>query len=148
MLVADDRDLLLLDVTPLSLGIATFDGHFATLIPRNTTAPVQKSHVFTTTRDKQTAVKIRVLQGESEKAADNHLLGEFVLSNIPPAPKGEPEIEVSFDIDANGIVNVSARDSATNAEQSITVSATGTLSDQEIEKIMQDQAQHELPRKK
>jgi molecular chaperone DnaK len=148
MLVSDDRDLLLLDVTPLSLGIATFDGHFATLIERNTTAPVQKSHVFTTTRDKQTAVKIRVLQGESDKAAENHLLGEFVLSNIPPAPKGEPEIEVSFDIDANGIVNVSARDSATDAEQSITVSATGTLSDEEIERIMQDHAQHELPRKK
>jgi molecular chaperone DnaK len=148
MLVSDDRDLLLLDVTPLSLGIATFDGHFATLIERNTTAPVQKAHVFTTTRDKQTAVKIRVLQGESEKAAENHLLGEFVLSNIPPAPKGEPEIEVSFDIDANGIVNVSARDSATDAEQSITVSATGTLSDEEIERIMQDHQQHELPRKK
>jgi hypothetical protein len=142
MLVADDRDLLLLDVTPLSLGIATFDGHFATLIARNTTAPVQKAHVFTTTRDKQTAVKIRVLQGESEKAADNHLLGEFVLSSIPPAPKGDPEIEVSFDIDANGIVNVSARDSATNAEQSITVSAPALRpGDREI---MQDHAEHRL----
>jgi molecular chaperone DnaK len=148
MLVEGERDLLLLDVTPLSLGIATFDGHFATLIERNATTPVQKSHIFTTTRDNQTAVKIRVLQGESQNASENHLLGEFVLSNIPPAPKGQPEIEVSFDIDANGIVNVAARDRATEAEQSITVSATGTLSDEEIERITREHAEHELPRKK
>jgi molecular chaperone DnaK len=145
VLVSDDRDLLLLDVTPLSLGIATFDGHFATLIQRNTTVPVRKSHVFTTTRDDQSAVKIRVLQGESERADENHLLGEFVLSDIPPAPKGVPEIEVSFDIDANGIVNVSARDQASGREQSITVRTTGTLSEQEIEQLVQEHAEYDLP---
>ena len=112
-LLDEDKNLLLLDVTPLSLGIATFGGHFARLIERNTTVPVRKQHIFTTTRDNQSAVKIRVLQGESETAAENDLLGEFVLSGIRPAPKGEPEIEVSFDIDANGIVSVSARDPAT-----------------------------------
>jgi molecular chaperone DnaK len=148
MLVANERDLLLLDVTPLSLGIATFDGHFAVLIQRNTTVPVQKAHIFTTTRDDQSAVKIRVLQGESDGADQNQLLGEFVLNNIPPAPKGEPEIEVSFDIDANGIVSVSARDMATNGEQSITVSATGTLSEEEIDRITREHAEHELPRQK
>src|SRR5215468_2130522 len=98
LLVSQDRDMLLLDVTPLSLGIATFDGHFAPLIARNTTVPVKKAHIFTTTRDDQTAVKIRVLQGESTRADDNHLLGEFVLSEIAPARRGQPEIEVSFDI--------------------------------------------------
>jgi molecular chaperone DnaK len=145
VLVSDDSDLLLLDVTPLSLGIATFDGHFAPLITRNTTVPVRKSHVFTTTRDEQTAVKIRVLQGESERADDNHLLGEFVLSDIPPAPKGKPEIEVSFDIDANGIVNVSARDQASGREQSITAKTTGTLSEEEIQEIIARNADVELP---
>ena len=145
VLVNDDSDLLLLDVTPLSLGIATFDGHFAALIDRNTTVPVRKSHTFTTTRDDQSAVKIRVLQGESERADQNHLLGEFVLSNIPPAKKGEPEIEVSFDIDANGIVNVSARDLASGNEQSITVNTTGTLSDDEIQQIISENADVELP---
>jgi molecular chaperone DnaK len=145
VLVQDDRDLLLLDVTPLSLGIATFDGHFAKLIERNTTVPVRKAHVFTTTRDDQSAVKIRVLQGESERADQNHLLGEFVLGDIPPAPKGAPEIEVSFDIDANGIVNVSARDLATGREQSITVNTTGTLSDEEMEQILAENAEVELP---
>jgi molecular chaperone DnaK len=148
VLGSEQRDLLLLDVTPLSLGIATFDGHFATLIPRNTTVPVMKSHIFTTTRDEQSAVKIRVLQGESERADENHLLGEFVLSNIPPAPKGEPEIEVAFDIDANGIVSVSARDLATGGEQSITVSATGTLSEEEIDAISREHAQFDLPQVK
>jgi len=145
VLVSDDRDLLLLDVTPLSLGIATFDGHFATLIQRNTTVPVRKGHVFTTTRDDQTAVKIRVLQGESERADDNHLLGEFILSDIPSATKGTPEIEVSFDIDSNGIVNVSARDITSGREQSITVNATGTLSEDEIQQIIADNAGYELP---
>jgi molecular chaperone DnaK len=138
MLVADDQSMLLLDVTPLSLGIATFGGHFARLIERNTTVPVRRSHVFTTTRDNQSAVKIRVLQGESENATENDLLGEFVLSGIRPAPKGEPEIDVAFDIDANGIVSVSARDTATGKEQSITVNATGTLSDEEIQKIIDE----------
>jgi molecular chaperone DnaK len=107
-----------------------------------------KAHIFTTTRDQQTAVKIRVLQGESDQASENDLLGEFVLSNIPPAPKGEPEIEVSFDIDANGIVSVSARDLQTQGEQSITVSARGTLSESEIEKIMREHSDFELPREK
>ena len=148
VLTTTDRDVLLLDVTPLSLGIATFDGHFAPLIPRNSTVPVMKSHVFTTTRDEQSAVKIRVMQGESERATENDLLGEFVLSNIPASPKGEPEIEVAFDIDANGIVSVSARDLATQGEQSITVSARGTLSDDEIEEIMREHAEYELPREK
>jgi molecular chaperone DnaK len=145
LLVSGDRDLLLLDVTPLSLGIATFDGHFASLIPRNTTVPVRKSHVFTTTRDEQTAVKIRVLQGESERAGDNHLLGEFVLSDIRRAPKGDPEIEVSFDIDANGIVNVSASDVSSGKAQSITVKTTGTLSEQEIERIIAENSGVPLP---
>ena len=145
VLVSGNRDLLLLDVTPLSLGIATFDGHFATLIQRNTTVPVRKSHVFTTTRDGQRAVKIRVLQGESERADDNHLLGEFVLSDIPPAPKGVPEIDVSFDIDANGIVNVSACDKASGKEQSITVKTTGTLSEEEIQAIIAQNAHVSLP---
>jgi molecular chaperone DnaK len=145
LLVSDNRDLLLLDVTPLSLGIATFDGHFATLIQRNTTVPVRKSHVFTTNRDEQTAVKIRVLQGESDHADDNHLLGEFVLSDIPLAPKGTPEVDVAFDIDANGIVNVSARDLASGKEQSITVNTTGTLSEEEIQQIISENAGFELP---
>jgi molecular chaperone DnaK len=131
-----DRDMLLLDVTPLSLGIATFDGHFAPLIARNTTVPVRKGHMFTTSRDNQRAVKIRVLQGESPRADQNHLLGEFVLGDIPSAPKGAPEIEVAFDIDSNGIVNASARDVATGREQSISVHTTGTLSDEEIAQII------------
>jgi molecular chaperone DnaK len=148
VLTSEESEVLLLDVTPLSMGIATFDGHFATLIRRNSTVPVMKSHVFTTTRDSQSAVKIRVMQGESERAADNDLLGEFVLGNIPPAPKGEPEVEVSFDIDANGIVSVSARDLATQGEQSITVSARGTLSEDEISTIMRDHESYELPQEK
>jgi molecular chaperone DnaK len=143
--VSGDRDLLLLDVTPLSLGIATFDGHFASLIQRNTTVPVRKSHIFTTTRDDQTAVKIRVLQGESDQAGENHLLGEFVLSDIPQAVKGVPEIDVAFDIDANGIVNVSARDVASGKEQSIIVNTTGTLSDEEMQQIISENAEFELP---
>ena len=143
-LVSEDENLLLLDVTPLSLGIATFGGHFAKLIERNTTVPVCKSHVFTTTRDNQSAVKIRVLQGESDMTQENDLLGEFVLGGIRPARKGEPEIEVSFDIDANGIVSVAARDTATGKEQSITVNATGTLSDDEIQQIIDEQELYEV----
>ncbi len=143
-LLDDNNDMLLLDVTPLSLGIGTYGGHFARLIERNTTVPVSKGHIFTTTRDDQSAVKIRVLQGESDLAAENDLLGEFVLSGIRPAPKGEPEIEVSFDIDANGIVSVSARDLATGKEQSITVSSTGTLSDVEIDEIIQEHDLYEV----
>jgi molecular chaperone DnaK len=143
-LVSEDQNLLLLDVTPLSLGIATFGGHFAKLIERNTTVPARKGHIFTTTRDNQTAVKIRVLQGESDTALENDLLGEFVLNGIRQARKGEPEVEVTFDIDANGIVSVSARDLATGKEQSITVNATGTLTDDEIQRIIRDQELYEV----
>jgi molecular chaperone DnaK len=147
-LVSEDNSLLLLDVTPLSLGIATFGGHFTALIERNTTVPVRKSHIFTTTRDNQTAVKIRVLQGESTVAAENDLLGEFVLTGIRHAPKGEPEIDVAFDIDANGIVSVAARDLQTGKEQSITVSATGTLSEDEVQRIIEEQELYEVELKK
>ncbi len=143
-LLSEEQNLLLLDVTPLSLGIATYGGHFAKLIERNTTVPVRKAHIFTTTRDDQTAVKIRVLQGESDVAAENDLLGEFILSGIRSARKGEPEIEVSFDIDANGIVSVSARDLSTGKEQSITVNATGTLSEEEIQKIIEENELYEV----
>ena len=143
-LVSEDQNLLLLDVTPLSLGIATFGGHFAKLIERNTTVPARKSHIFTTTRDNQTAVKIRVLQGESDLAVENDLLGEFVLGGIRQARKGEPEVEVVFDIDANGIVSVSARDLATGKEQSITVNATGTLTEDEIQNIIREQELYEV----
>ncbi|MBW2272304.1 MAG: molecular chaperone DnaK [Deltaproteobacteria bacterium] len=143
-LMEEDQNVLLLDVTPLSLGIGTYGGHFARLIDRNTTVPVSKAHIFTTTRDDQSAVKIRVLQGESETAVENDLLGEFVLSGIRPAPKGEPEVEVSFDIDANGIVSASARDLATGKEQSITVNATGTLSDDEITQIIEENELYEV----
>ncbi|MEN8181940.1 MAG: molecular chaperone DnaK [Myxococcota bacterium] len=143
-LVSGDQNVLLLDVTPLSLGIATFGGHFARLIDRNTTVPVRRSHIFTTTRDDQSAVKIRVLQGESEDAKENDLLGEFILSGIRAAAKGEPEIDVAFDIDANGIVSVSARDLATGKEQSITVNATGTLSEEEIQRIIDENELYEV----
>ena len=144
MLVENEQELLLLDVTPLSLGISTFGGHFARLIDRNTTVPVTKAHIFTTTRDDQSAVKIRVLQGESDLAEENDLLGEFVLAGIPPAPKGEPEIEVSFDIDSNGMVSVSARDLATGSEQSITVNSTSTLTGEELAEIVADHEAGEL----
>ena len=131
-------------MTPLSLGIGTYGGHFARLIERNTTVPVNKSHVFTTTRDDQSAVKIRVLQGESGTALENDLLGEFTLQGIRPAPKGEPEIDVTFDIDPNGIVSASARDLATGQEQSITVKTTGTLSQEEITQIVEDHDLYEV----
>ena len=145
VLVSDDRDLLLLDVTPLGLGIATFDGGFASLIAKNSTVPVAKTHSFTTTRDDQSAVKIRVLQGVEERANDNHLLGEFFLRDIPSATAGEPDIEVTFDIDANGLVNVSAQDVATGTQQSITVSATGTLTEDEIATLMVEHEAEQLP---
>ena len=143
-LLSEDKSLLLLDVTPLSLGITTLGGHFAKLIERNTTVPVRKQHTFTTTRDNQSAVKIRVQQGESDTALENDLLGEFVLSGVRPAPKGEPSIEVSFDIDANGIVSVSARDTDTGKEQSITVNARGTLSEEEISQIIEEHQLYEV----
>ena len=144
VLVNKDESMLLLDVTPLSLCIATFGGHFAKLIERNTTVPVRKSHIFTTTRDNQSAVKIRVLQGESEQAIENDLLGEFILTGIRQAPKGEPEVEVVFDIDANGIVSVAARDLETSKEQSITVNATGTLDETEIQQIIEENELYEV----
>ncbi|MGE4609585.1 MAG: molecular chaperone DnaK, partial [Myxococcota bacterium] len=138
--------LLLLDVTPMSLGIATFDGKFTPLIERNSPVPARKSRIYTTTRENQSAVKIRVLQGESEQVDENHLLGEFVLSDIPNADCGVPEIEVAFDIDSDGIVNVSARDLATERAQSITVNAASTLSDEEIQSIIAEHAAHDLPK--
>jgi len=138
VLRGDVKDILLLDVTPLSLGIETMGGVFTRLINRNTTIPTKKSQVFSTAADNQTVVGIKVLQGEREMAADNKLLGNFELDNIPPAPRGAPQIEVTFDIDANGIVNVSAKDKATNKEQSITIQSSGGLSDAEIEQMVRD----------
>ncbi|MBQ7285912.1 MAG: Hsp70 family protein, partial [Alphaproteobacteria bacterium] len=138
VLMGDVKDVLLLDVTPLSLGIETLGGVFTRLIDRNTTIPTRKSQVFSTAEDGQTAVTIRVFQGEREMAADNKLLGQFDLVGIPPAPRGMPQIEVTFDIDANGIVNVSAKDKATNKEQAIRIQASGGLSDADIEKMVKD----------
>ncbi len=138
VLVGDVKDVLLLDVTPLSLGIETLGGVFTRLIERNTTIPTRKSQVFSTADDGQTAVTIRVFQGERQMAADNKLLGQFDLVGIPPAPRGMPQIEVTFDIDANGIVNVSAKDKATNKEQAIRIQASGGLSDSDIEKMVKD----------
>jgi molecular chaperone DnaK len=140
VLKGDVKDVLLLDVTPLSLGIETLGGVFTRLIDRNTTIPTKKSQVFSTAEDGQNAVTIRVSQGEREMAADNKLLGQFDLVGIPPAPRGVPQIEVTFDIDANGIVHVSAKDKATSKEQSIRIQASGGLSDAEIKK-MTDEAE-------
>ncbi len=138
VLKGDVKDVLLLDVTPLSLGIETLGGVFTRLIERNTTIPTRKSQVFSTADDNQSAVTIRVFQGEREMAADNKLLGQFDLVGIPPAPRGIPQIEVTFDIDANGIVNVSAKDKATNKEQQIRIQASGGLSDADIEKMVKE----------
>jgi len=138
VLKGDVKDVLLLDVTPLSLGIETLGGVFTRLIPRNTTIPTKKGQTFSTAADNQTQVGIKCLQGEREMAADNKLLGQFDLVGIPPAPRGVPQIEVTFDIDANGIVNVSARDKATGKEQAITIRSSGGLSDEDIDRMVQE----------
>jgi len=142
VLQGDVKDVLLLDVTPLSLGIETLGGVFTRIIDRNTTIPTKKSQVFSTAEDNQNAVTIRVFQGEREMAADNKMLGQFDLVGIPPAPRGVPQIEVTFDIDANGIVNVSAKDKATGKEQQIRIQASGGLSEADIEKMVKDAEAH------
>jgi molecular chaperone DnaK len=142
VLQGDVKDVLLLDVTPLSLGIETLGGVFTRIIDRNTTIPTKKSQVFSTAEDNQTAVTIRVFQGEREMASDNKLLGQFDLVGIPPAPRGVPQVEVTFDIDANGIVNVSAKDKATNKEQQIRIQASGGLTEADIERMVKDAEAH------
>jgi molecular chaperone DnaK len=148
VLRGDVKDVLLLDVTPLSLGIETLGGIFTRLIDRNTTIPTKKGQTFSTADDNQTAVTIRVFQGEREMAADNKILGQFDLMGIPPAPRGMPQIEVTFDIDANGIVHVSAKDKATNKEQQIRIEASGGLSEEDINKMVKDAESHASEDKK
>lgn len=148
VLQGDVKDVLLLDVTPLSLGIETLGGVFTRIIDRNTTIPTKKSQVFSTAEDNQNAVTIRVFQGEREMAQDNKMLGQFDLMGIPPAPRGMPQIEVTFDIDANGIVNVSAKDKATGKEQQIRIQASGGLSEADIDKMVKDAEAHAVDDKK
>ena len=142
VLAGDVKDLLLLDVTPLSLGIETLGGVMTTLIPRNTTIPTRKSEMFSTAADNQTSVEVHVLQGERPLARDNRTLGRFHLDGIPPAPRGVPQIEVTFDIDANGIVNVSAKDHGTGKEQKITITASSGLSKDEVDRMMREAESH------
>jgi molecular chaperone DnaK len=148
VLQGDVKDVLLLDVTPLSLGLETLGGVFTRLIERNTTVPAKKSQVFSTAEDNQNAVTIRVFQGEREMAADNKMLGQFDLMGIPPAPRGMPQIDVTFDIDANGIVNVSAKDKGTGKEQRIQIQASGGLSEADIERMVKDAEAHAVEDKK
>ena len=142
VLSGDVNDVLLLDVTPLTLGIETLGGVASPLIEKNTTIPTKKSQVFSTADDNQTAVTIHVVQGERKQATENKSLGRFDLSDIPPAPRGMPQIEVSFDLDANGILNVSAKDKATGKEQSIVIKASSGLSDEEIDQMIKDAEAH------
>ena len=142
VLSGDVKDLLLLDVTPLSLGIETLGGVMTTLIPRNTTIPTKKSETFSTAADGQTSVEVHVMQGERPMARDNRTLGKFHLDGMPPAPRGVPQIEVTFDIDANGIVNVQAKDQGTGKEQKITITSSSGLSKDEVDKMMKDAEAH------
>jgi molecular chaperone DnaK len=142
VLAGDVKDLLLLDVTPLSLGIETMGGVMTTLIPRNTTIPTRKSEIFSTASDSQTSVEVHVLQGERSLARDNRTLGKFHLIGLPPAPRGVPQIEVTFDIDANGIVNVQAKDLGTGKEQKITITASSGLSKDEVDRMMREAESH------
>jgi molecular chaperone DnaK len=142
VLAGEVKDLLLLDVTPLSLGIETLGGVMTTLIPRNTTIPTRKSETFSTAADSQTSVEVHVLQGERPLARDNRTLGRFQLVGLPPAPRGVPQIEVTFDIDANGMVNVSAKDLGTGKEQKITITASSGLSKDEVDRMMKDAESH------
>jgi molecular chaperone DnaK len=148
VLTGDVKDVLLLDVTPLSLGIETLGGVFTKLIDRNTTIPTKKAQIFSTAADSQTAVSINVLQGEREMATDNRSLGRFDLVGIPPAPRGIPQIEVTFDIDANGILNVSAKDRATGKQQAIQITSSSGLSEEEIKKMVKEAEQHASEDKK
>jgi molecular chaperone DnaK len=142
VLSGEVKDLLLLDVTPLSLGIETLGGVMTTLIPRNTTIPTRKSEIFSTAADNQTSVEVHVLQGERPLARDNRTLGRFHLVGLPPAPRGIPQVEVTFDIDANGIVNVSAKDLGTGKEQKITITASSGLSKDEVDRMMKEAESH------
>jgi molecular chaperone DnaK len=142
VLTGDRKDVLLLDVTPLSLGIETLGGVFTRIIDRNTTIPTKKSQVFSTAEDGQTAVTIRVFQGEREMAADNKTLGRFILDGIPPAPRGVPQIEVTFDIDANGILDVKAKDRATSREQQVRITASSMLSKDDVDRMVREAREH------